>query len=136
MAKLLFEHRTCERCGGSGRWGHGRVCYGCGGHGAKLTKRGAAAQRWLDHLRQRTFADLTVGQEYLSTRPLGNGDDWMRIETIEHDESGHIRLTSRSVYSDREELFIGPPTTTVRIRFSKVEARAMRERALAYQATL
>lgn len=48
MSKLLFESQTCGRCGGSGSYSycsmHGSRCFGCGGLGEKLTKRGAAAQ--------------------------------------------------------------------------------------------
>lgn len=139
MAKLLFEHRTCGRCGGSGQWGYGRHCYGCGGHGATLTKRGAAAQRYLDAMRHRTFADLEVGHEYLDSGPFGDRADWLRIEAIEHDATrGTIILTSRATGDPTavEHRYTGFPTTTVRVRCSKVEARAQREQALAYQATL
>jgi hypothetical protein len=44
----LFETATCGRCAGSGHYSfnlmHGTVCFGCGGSGIKLTKRGAAAK--------------------------------------------------------------------------------------------
>lgn len=42
-----FEKEPCGRCGGSGRYSYNQMdgdrCYGCGGKGERLTKRGAAA---------------------------------------------------------------------------------------------
>lgn len=52
---LKFERETCTRCGGSGHYLFNQIdadrCYGCQGTGAKLTKRGAAANLWLRNLR-------------------------------------------------------------------------------------
>jgi hypothetical protein len=60
-----FEKETCARCGGCGRYSYneidGDTCYGCGGHGERLTKRGAAAQAiFVDSLKV-PLADLVVG---------------------------------------------------------------------------
>lgn len=50
MPITKFETTTCGRCGGSGNYSfnliHGSRCYGCGGAGQVLTKRGKAAQAW------------------------------------------------------------------------------------------
>jgi hypothetical protein len=60
MAKIGFETETCGRCGGSGHYSYnmrdGTVCYGCGGSGRRLTKRGAVASVWL---RERLTMDVT-----------------------------------------------------------------------------
>lgn len=46
--KLMFEEQTCSRCRGTGKYSFnmtdGDRCYGCGGIGVQLTKRGKAAQ--------------------------------------------------------------------------------------------
>lgn len=63
--KLLFENVTCGRCGGSGSYSynmmHGSVCYGCNGAGVKLTKRGRAAQNFLNALRNIPVENFKVG---------------------------------------------------------------------------
>lgn len=63
--KLLFESKVCTRCGGDGRYSfnliHGSICYGCGGCGQKLTKRGVAAQRYFRELSTVKAADLKPG---------------------------------------------------------------------------
>lgn len=60
-----FEYKTCGRCGGSGEYSfnlmHGTRCYGCGGTGFVLTKRGAAAQAYLDAMRKKRAADFVAG---------------------------------------------------------------------------
>lgn len=63
--KTVFEKETCGRCGGCGRYSynqmHGSTCYGCGGTGERLTKRGTAAR--LHYLASCTIParDLVVG---------------------------------------------------------------------------
>jgi hypothetical protein len=45
--QTVFEKETCGRCGGCGQYSYnqmdGSTCYGCGGKGERLTKRGAVA---------------------------------------------------------------------------------------------
>lgn len=47
--KITYERETCGRCLGTGKYSynalHGDRCYGCGGHGTRLTKRGAVASQ-------------------------------------------------------------------------------------------
>lgn len=61
-----LEIETCGRCGGSGSYSFnlmdGSRCYGCGGSGKKLTKRGAAARVYLDELQSRPVAEIKVGE--------------------------------------------------------------------------
>jgi hypothetical protein len=63
--KLLFESQTCTRCGGCGEYSYnqrdGRTCYGCGGTGVQLTKRGAVAQAHYRSLLTRSMDQLKVG---------------------------------------------------------------------------
>lgn len=51
---LNYEKQTCGRCDGSGRFKFNRMdgsrCYGCGGTGTTLTKRGRAAKAYADSL--------------------------------------------------------------------------------------
>lgn len=70
----LFEHECCGRCGGSGQYSYNQMdgtrCYGCGGSGWKLTKRGHAAQKYLDALRSVRADALAVG-DLVSISPYG-----------------------------------------------------------------
>jgi hypothetical protein len=65
MGTPIFEHATCGRCGGSGKYSFnmmdGTRCYGCNGAGYVLTKRGAAAQAFLNALRSKPVEELKVG---------------------------------------------------------------------------
>lgn len=65
FSKALFESATCGRCGGSGNYSynmmHGTRCYGCSGRGYVLTKRGRAAQNFLNDLRIKPVEDIKVG---------------------------------------------------------------------------
>ena len=67
---LKFERQHCTRCGGSGRYSFnlmdGDKCYGCNGQRITLTKRGAAAQKWLKEMRQVQVKDLKVGDRIRS----------------------------------------------------------------------
>lgn len=67
---LKFERQDCTRCGGSGRYSFnlmdGDRCFGCAGRGITLTKRGAAAQRWLKEKRQVEVSTLKVGDRIKS----------------------------------------------------------------------
>lgn len=60
-----FETQTCTRCGGSGQYSFnlldGTKCYGCSGTGNKLTKRGLAAQNFLENLLVVDIENLKVG---------------------------------------------------------------------------
>jgi hypothetical protein len=63
--KTPFEKETCGRCGGCGRYSfnqmHGSTCYGCGGKGERLTKRGAAARAVYLESCKVLARDLVVG---------------------------------------------------------------------------
>lgn len=60
--KIEYEKEDCSRCGGSGHYSfnsmHGSVCYGCGGTGKRLTKRGAATKKFADGMLDVQIKDL------------------------------------------------------------------------------
>lgn len=62
MGSAIFETEHCGRCGGTGHYSYnqvdGTVCYGCGGSGKKLTKRGAAAKKFADEMLTVTIAEV------------------------------------------------------------------------------
>lgn len=88
--KIEFEKTSCGRCGGGGRYSfnlmHGDRCYGCGGSGLALTKRGRLAREKLRELQQRPVADLKVGEfVWHDPYPMGGKVGWYKIDAIEPD---------------------------------------------------
>lgn len=88
--KLDLEKTTCSRCCGSGKYSynmmHGDRCYGCGGTGIALTKRGKAARAKLIELQQRPVADLKVGEFlWYDPYPMGGKVGWYTINSIKPD---------------------------------------------------
>ena len=65
--KYLFETTACLRCSGSGQFGGFGVCFGCGGIGAKLTRKGHKAAGYLQKLRTVKAAELIVGDKVETT---------------------------------------------------------------------
>ena len=61
----VFEKEICGRCHGTGQFSFNQVdgsrCYGCGGKGERLTKRGAAANAYFLSLCQTPLSALSVG---------------------------------------------------------------------------
>lgn len=85
----LFESTTCSRCGGSGRYSYnmmdGDRCYGCSGRGYVLTKRGKAAQSFLDNMRSCPVEDLKVGDLVLVDLFFSKAQ-FLKLEGIRPDE--------------------------------------------------
>jgi hypothetical protein len=67
MSELLtkLESETCSRCGGSGQYSrcswYGTTCFRCRGRKVTFTKRGEAAQRFLQGLRSKPAREFAVG---------------------------------------------------------------------------
>lgn len=131
---FVFEAETCGRCGGSGHYSYNQMdgsrCYGCGGHGVRLTKRGAEAQR-VYHESLKVPAETIVPGQLVH-----NGGIPGMIP------SGFHRVTDVTVDGDRVRInadgyglgaFVGSP---VRVGWSADEKAAKQAAALAYQDTL
>ena len=94
-----FEFTTCGRCGGSGQYSFNQIdgtrCYGCGGTGLKLTKRGAAAKAHYDAALIHVASELSVGDQIFTQIGLGARRFWQTITAIEADEHnpGQNRIT-------------------------------------------
>lgn len=63
--ETVFEKETCSRCGGCGQYSYNQVdgsrCYGCGGKGERLTKRGAAASQFFRNSCMVELGSITIG---------------------------------------------------------------------------
>jgi hypothetical protein len=80
---FMFETQVCGRCGGGGSYSfnlmHGSTCYGCGGHGIKLTKRGAAAQARFTELLSVPTSALEPGMKVRVQPGPFNAGGWREV---------------------------------------------------------
>lgn len=163
MTKLLtpdqttFESETCGRCGGSGNYSFnqrdGTVCYGCGGQGVKLTKRGAAAQRFYNEMFKRPVESLKVGDVVkINGVTIGGNTTYTGYASVveldlEPKVNGYsvingVRKDSIYVSYTTEHSKLGrcghsvPPGYIVTLRGSPEERAEAVAKAKAYQATL
>ena len=142
--KLLFESRTCTRCGGSGSYSynpmHGSVCYGCGGRGVQLTRRGRAAQDYFNDLLTRPAGEITIGERVLYPGVPdvpGFGPRWFTVDeiTLDPNNQGLTVISGKDAKGDGYSQHV-LPETKIQVAHSKVERQALIQQALAYQATL
>jgi hypothetical protein len=157
MAKeLLFENETCGRCQGSGNHSynqrHGTVCYGCGGRGKRLTKRGAAANAFYNAKLTVTIGELVVGDKIRQS--LGGDSYGTTAEVISIGEL--YQYGSTGTMKDGEWIYtpcmgipvelrlsngetmtsIAPPEKSVRKLWDRETIAAVTADALALQDTL
>ena len=138
----VFEHDFCGRCGGSGEYSynamHGSRCYGCNGTGYKLTKRGAAAQRYLNCLRLVRSDSIKVGDtiydhtygfcKVLSVKAAPARE--LGVWQVGHEDDVSVRIETTKVTAHQQ------PEYMVRKGFDAETKSAQVTEALAYQDTL
>ena len=148
----LFEHVTCSRCAGSGSYSwnamNGSRCFGCGGSGFTLTKRGRAAQAFLNKMRKIPAESFAVGDWILSEGVPGyTASIWMKVTEITLGTAGDFGYLSfkdipavKILAVDKEGgtgSFIGYSGSTEYRKWFNAEQKAEQRRlALAYQDTL
>jgi ribosomal protein S27AE len=135
--KPVFENQICSRCGGSGSFSfnhvHGTRCYGCSGCGYELTKRGRAAQGFLDALRSVQAPSIKVGD--LIQWDTGNKKVFGRVVSIE--VNGERFMFKGIQVKTGEAIAQGFVTKSmVRLGFSIEQKQAQVNAALAYQDSL
>ena len=63
--ELKYETETCSRCSGSGRYSYNQMtgsrCFKCHGQTTVYTKRGLAARKFADELRELPVTDIKIG---------------------------------------------------------------------------
>lgn len=139
--KPLFEHQTCARCYGCGKFSYNQIdgdtCYGCNGSGYQLTARGKAAQQYLNGLRKIAIEQVKAGdlirydgiaKSVFST--VTAVDAFPACQTFVNETGMAYRIIcGEGTLTAREgELVIKG--------FTAAEKQAQREQALAYQDTL
>lgn len=134
MADLLFEHDTCSRCGGTGHYSYNQMtgtrCFKCNGKGQTLTKRGDAAQTFLNGLRTKLYKDVQVGDTvYVNGIGGFSAGSWLVITSVK-EEGEHIMLQGEG------HGLGGYLNSTLRIKETPEQHTANIAAALAYQERL
>jgi len=136
--KLLFESKTCSRCGGSGNFSwcqsHGSTCFGCRGDGVVLTKRGKAAQVWLNAKKRCSLDKVGIGEWILSEGIPGfSASVWVKIDRVDG-EGAELEVSGLSKRGERHNW--KGASMVVRMFFGKAKEAELAKEALAFQETL
>jgi mono/diheme cytochrome c family protein len=134
---LLFENVTCSRCGGSGHYSYcqmyGTTCFKCHGDGKTLTKRGAAAQSWLNAQKRKPGSEVKVGETIMIDGVPGFSPSyWAKVTEI----NGDCDITAVGLKNGERMALNGWATQEVRVAQSKERLAELRTQALAFQASL
>lgn len=141
--KPVFEHETCSRCCGDGKYSfnlmHGSVCYGCSGTGYKLTARGRAAQSFLNQMREIPMENFQIG-DFIQFDRFSKFAKVTDIQFLSGAEAGYVNNPELQCVSLKVEGYTGiigfVGKTTYRKGFTAEEKQQQVNRALAYQETL
>ena len=132
---LLFENEVCGRCGGTGEYSFnqmdGTMCYGCHGKGAKLTKRGQAAQAYYTAMRQIPAGMLKTGDRFWDS-------GWRTVISCDlaADERNNYRTHTLDINTPNCIYGGWGLNQMVTVSCSKEQAASYRKLALEHQATL
>lgn len=143
----LFEHEPCGRCGGRGIYNPSLTysrCYGCGGRGRRLTKRGEKAQAFYRaSLPTKRPIDLVPGDAFRASA----ADPFVTVVEVGSARvSGSVNgaptltvdvLTRPTLTAMGQVTVWGlDPDRPVTVRPDAETLARLRDAALAYQATL
>lgn len=142
-----FESQTCGRCGGTGHHSfnqvNGSTCFGCGGSGVTLTKRGSAARHFYLESLVKPVAAIAVGDFVFSSVTFGGRDVWCRVDAINAPDAAKWGSSNGIPFGTLELSRKGKKAshgyiaeTTFRSVKNEAERVAKMDAALAYQATL
>ena len=150
---LLFESKTCSRCGGSGKFSwcqmHGDTCFGCGGNGLQLTKRGKVAQAWFNAKKKKPACEVKVGErivmegvpgfskaEVVIVSFVGWGDKpgWLDSKTGEW--KPHFKVEGVGAKSGKSNGIHGFENTEIKMHIWGEAKAALIKEALEFQASL
>ena len=141
MTKPLFEHQTCPRCGGDGKFSYNQIdgdtCYGCGGSGYQLTARGRATQNYLSAMRKVPVEQVKVGDLIRYDGIFSR--TFRTVTAIEAFPAGRVFVgetgTAYHIHCDKFGMTIREGSMVTK-GFTGAEKAAQQAEALAYQATL
>lgn len=140
--QTLFESAYCTRCGGSGRYSfnlmNGDRCFGCGGQGVQLTKRGKAAKAFYVESQQVAVTDLKPGM-FVWDDMYGKVAKFLPVLEISRSGSYHVvngeHIHSVCITTKRGGHCVFPDSKIRAVR-DEEQRKEQIAAALAYQATL
>jgi hypothetical protein len=142
MAAIKFESKTCGRCGGSGHYSfnqiNGTTCFGCGGTGLALTKRGKAARAKMLELQTRPVAELKAGEFFwFDPYPMGGKRVWATVANLRPDALNEGMVLFDLMRGGRVLTNYGmPAASTCRSVRDQAHLDATIAEALAYEGSL
>lgn len=143
MSSSIYESTTCSRCGGSGKYSYNQIdgdrCYGCGGTGYKLTKRGAAANQYFRSLISKPASAIQQGDNVLETIGLSSKRVWQFVKERSESVDSDGKVTIKLVLSRKGKetcLWLATPDQVFLSVRTSAEVDSARDASLAYQATL
>ena len=139
--KTAFETEPCSRCGGSGNYSYnamdGTRCYGCGGCGYKLSKRGSVAKKAFLESMTKPASEVKVGDQIFDFIGLSANRVWQHVSEIREDRLNKDMATFTLTRNGKEVCGLGLLGTTKVISVSSNEERSEKlAAALAYQSSL
>jgi hypothetical protein len=142
MIKSLFETEKCSRCGGGGSYSYNAVdgsrCYGCGGSGIRLTRRGKIAATLLADSQKKPVSEIKPGM-YVWEDSFGMKARWLPIISVSESESSAIVDGVAIPYTEirtKRGGFCVFPGSKVRCIVDESERQALIAAALDHQSTL
>lgn len=150
-AKPTFEHETCSRCCGTGNYSYNPVsgsrCFGCGGVGYKLTKRGRAAQNFLNAMREMPLENFEIGDlirfDGFHAGSYVEPTRWAKVigkEIVPATEAGYLNCHDKQCVridtTHGQVVGFANGKSIWRKGFTAEQKQAQVDQALAYQATL
>lgn len=140
--KPIFETEACGRCGGGGRYSYnpisGSTCFGCGGSGIRLTRRGSAAAAFFRASQEKHLSEVRVGM-FVWDDTMGYKARFLLVEAIEPSQAYYIVNDIKRPLTNiktRRGTFAIASDGVVRCIADEDERQALIAAALAYQATL
>ena len=150
---LLFESKTCSRCGGSGKFSwcqmHGDTCFGCGGNGLMLTKKGKVAQAWFNAKKKKPACEVKVGErividgvpgfsrsEVVIVEFVGWGDKPGWLDSKSGEWKLHFIVEGKGAKSGEKSGIHGFEDSTIKMHIWGEAKQALIKEALEFQASL
>lgn len=139
-----FEKEICGRCGGSGNHSYNQVdgwrCYGCGGKGERLTKRGKAAAHFFRQSCMKKAGEIVVGDVIEAMRyfaPVTSIETKIQkgeINGVAYEKPQLWITTTHEKFGNHS--WVISAETKIFVRASGEDRKRLIDAALAYQADL
>lgn len=139
MSKISWDSKSCSRCGGGGQYSFnltdGSRCYGCGGSGLALTKRGKAARDAYYKSLEKPLSKVKPGDQVYDYVGAGNKLRWQLVIDIRPEAGG---LNEGALVMELKSCLVMGlrPDSVLKSVSNQGELDAKIAAAMAYQASL